>query len=149
MLLDDERFRQARLIKEGKLREKDADPLAVFLLILDPTLQRVKKADKSDQRTLAVLTHILTLVAHFIAPLIILLVSKDEYVKKHARRALNWQISAIIYFVVSFVLVLVLVGIFLLIALAVLDLVFVIIAAVKAGNDELWDYPMAIRFLKD
>ena len=107
------------------------------------------KADKSDQRTLAVLTHILTLVAHFIAPLIILLVSKDEYVKKHARRALNWQISAIIYFVVSFVLVLVLVGIFLLIALAVLDLVFVIIAAVKAGNDELWDYPMAIRFLKD
>jgi uncharacterized Tic20 family protein len=112
-------------------------------------MPKVKKENKSNERTLAVLSHVLTFVGGFIAPLIILLVSESEYVRKHARRSLNWQISTIIYMIVSIILVFVLIGILLIIALVVLDIVFVILASVKASNDELWDYPLAIPFLKD
>lgn len=103
---------------------------------------------KSNDRTLAIFTHVLALFFGFLAPLIVLLVSKSDYVKKHAKKALNWQFSRLIYSLASFILILVLVGIFFLLALAVLNLIFCIIAAVKAGNDELWDYPLSIRFFK-
>ena len=103
----------------------------------------------TDQKTLAILAHILTLVGGFLAPLVILLASNDEYVKKHARRSLNWQISSMIYFIVSFILIIILIGILLAIIVGILSFIFVIIATVKASNGELWDYPMAIRFLKD
>lgn len=103
---------------------------------------------KSNDRVLAILTHVLAIFFGFLAPLIILLVSKSAYVKKHARKALNWQFSRLIYALVSAILVFLLVGILFLIALAVLNLVFCIIAAVKAGNDELWDYPLSIKFFK-
>ena len=105
------------------------------------------KIEESD-KTLPVLTHILTLVAGFIAPLIILLVSKDENAKKHSKNALNWQFSLMIYLLISFVLMLILIGFLLFFALIILNLVFAIMAAVKAGNNELWKYPLAIHFFK-
>ncbi len=102
----------------------------------------------AEDKSLKVLTHILGLFAGFIGPLIILLVAKEEDVKDHAKKALNWQISVIIYMVVSFILVFVVIGFFLIPAVFVIDIVFCIMAAVKANNDELWDYPLAIPFLK-
>ncbi len=103
---------------------------------------------KPNDRVLAILTHVLALFFSFLAPLIVLLVSKSDHVKKHAKKALNWQLSRMIYSLVSAILVFLLVGIFFLAALGVLNLVFCIIAAVKAGNDELWDYPLSIKFFK-
>ncbi len=103
---------------------------------------------KSDDRTLAVLTHLLGLFVGLLGPLIVLLVSKSKSSKVHARNALNWQISLSIYCVVSFILLFVLIGFFLLIALAIANSVFCIIAAVKAGNGETWKYPLSITFLK-
>ncbi len=103
---------------------------------------------KSNDRTLAIFTHVLGLFFGFLAPLIILLFSKSDYVKKHAKKALNWQFSRLIYAAVSLILILILVGILFIFALALLNIVFCIIAAVKAGNDELWDYPLSIRFFK-
>lgn len=43
MLLDPSTFARARKIKAGELRPEDADPWAIQLLILDPTLRRVAK----------------------------------------------------------------------------------------------------------
>ncbi len=108
-----------------------------------------KETKNTDRKTLAVLSHILTFVGGFVAPLVIMLISEDEYVKKHAKRSLNWQISSAIYLVISFVLMLILVGFIFIGILAILDLVFVIIASVKASKNELWDYPLSIKFLKD
>ena len=102
-----------------------------------------KETKNTDRKTLAVLSHILTFVGGFVAPLVIMLISEDEYVKKHAKRSLNWQISS------AFVLMLILVGFIFIGILAILDLVFVIIASVKASKNELWDYPLSIKFLKD
>ena len=104
---------------------------------------------KDGDTTLPVLTHVLGLIAAPLSTLIILLATKDEYAKKHARRALNWQLSFIIYYIISLILILVLIGIVFVVILIVLHIVFSIIAAVKASKGMLWTYPLAIPFLRD
>ncbi len=103
---------------------------------------------ESQDNVLPVLTHVLGLITGFLGPLIILLVTKDEYVKNHARLALNWQFSLLIYFVISFILVLILIGFVTMFLLAILNTIFCIIAAVKAGDSKLWRYPLSISFFK-
>ena len=45
-------------------------------------------------------------------------------------------------------LIFVLIGIFLLIAIPIVALVLVVIAGIKAGNGELYRYPLTIRLIK-
>ena len=101
---------------------------------------------KEDTKTLAVLAHVLAIFTGFVGPLIILLVSESDEAKKHAKAALNWQFSLMIYLVVSFILILILVGILLVIALYIMNIIFCVIAAVKASNREIYTYPLSIRF---
>lgn len=101
-----------------------------------------------NDNTLAILTHLLGLFTGFIGPLIIFLITDSKVVKDHARKALNWQFSLMIYFIVAFILVFLLVGFLLIFALFIVDLIFTIMATVKASNGELWDYPMSIKFFK-
>ncbi len=103
---------------------------------------------QTQDKTLAILTHILGLIAWFIPALIIYLISEDKYTKEHAKNALNWQISLVIYLVASFILIILIIGIFTLIAFSILNLVFSIIAAVKASEGISWKYPLAIPFIK-
>jgi len=98
--------------------------------------------------TLGLVAHLLGLLTWFIGPLIIYLVGKDKFTKDHARNALNWQISLIIYFIIAFILVFVFIGVFLMIALAILNLVFSIIGMVKASEGKMYAYPMTIPFIK-
>ncbi len=77
----------------------------------------------------------------------VLLVTDDEFVKANARTAINWQIWITIYSVVAGILILVGIGILLLPLLGLLDLVFVVIAAVKAADGEVWSYPLTIDLL--
>lgn len=99
--------------------------------------------------TLPILTHILGILTGFIGALIVLLATNDEATKKHARRALNWQLSLLIWYAISFVLILVLIGFVFLAVFALLNIIFCIIAAVKAGRNELYEYPLTIRFVRD
>lgn len=50
MILASHVFEDAEKIKKGELREKDANPLAVFLLILDPSLKRVRKVPDNQEQ---------------------------------------------------------------------------------------------------
>ena len=116
---------------------------------------------QTDTKTMKVLTHVLGLLTGFLGPLIILLVHNDGEVKDHARMALNWQISYLIYsliayviMVIGFVLMIILIG-FVFIAIAallllvawILDLVFCIQAAIKANNNEFYEYPLTLKFV--
>lgn len=101
-----------------------------------------------ESSTLPILAHILGLLTGWLGPLIILLATNEEPAKNHARMALNWQLSFVIYALVSALLALIFVGFVLLIAISILDTVFCIIAAVKAERGELWKYPVTIPFLK-
>lgn len=101
-----------------------------------------------DDHLLQILVHILGLFTAFIGPLILFLVSKDKEVKTHAKVALNWQISFIIYIAASSFLSLLLIGFLLVPIFGVLNTIFCIIAAVKASEGNLWVYPLSIKFLK-
>ena len=104
----------------------------------------------SDERTFAILSHILTLAAPILAPLIIYLIKKDEskYVAEHAKESLNFQITMFICFMISFFLVFILIGFVLLAGLAIFCFVVVIIATIRASDNKLYRYPLNFRFIK-
>jgi uncharacterized Tic20 family protein len=85
-----------------------------------------------------------------IAPLIIWQIKKDnsEFVDEHGKEALNFQISILIYALAAGLLCFVCIGLFLLPAVYIFDLIFLLIAAVKANNGERYCYPLSIRFIK-
>jgi len=103
----------------------------------------------SEEKTMAILSHILCIVAGFLAPLIIFLVKKDSpYVTAHAKESLNFQLTLIIAYIISFILVFVIIGIFLIWLIALANLVLVIIATIRASENKLYKYPFSIRFIK-
>ena len=89
-------------------------------------------------------------LANIIAPLVIWQIRKEDmpFASSQAKECLNFQISMTIYAVISFILVFVFIGILLLPALFVIDIVFTIIAAVKANEGVAYQYPLTIRFIK-
>ncbi|MEP7231773.1 MAG: DUF4870 domain-containing protein [Ginsengibacter sp.] len=104
-------------------------------------------APNSDEKTMAILSHILTLVAPIIAPLIIYLIKKDEseFVKIHARESLNFQITM---FIIVIALVITLIGILLIWLVGIVDLILVIMATIKASEGKLYKYPISFRLIK-
>lgn len=112
---------------------------------------------QSEARTWAMLTHLIALCGfigvpfgHLIGPLIIWLVKKDQFplVDDQGKESLNFQLSMTIYGIVAGILSFVVIGIPLLIALVLADIVLVIIASVAANQGQLYRYPLTIRFLK-
>ncbi len=87
---------------------------------------------------------------NLIAPIIIWSMKKDEFpmVDAHGKEVINFQISMTIWMIISGVLIFLLIGIPLLILLAILQVVFIIIGAIKADNGELYKYPLSIQFIK-
>ena len=85
-----------------------------------------------------------------VVPILIWQLKKAEFpgLDVHGKNAVNWIISALIYGVVGIILTMVIIGGPLLIVLGVLGVVFPIIAAIKANNGEIWQYPFSIRVLK-
>jgi uncharacterized Tic20 family protein len=103
-----------------------------------------------DARMWAMLCHLLGLFTCFIGPLIIWLIKKDEdpFVDNQGKEALNFQITVAIAGIVSGLLAVVCIGVFLGIAVSIADLVFAIVASVKANSGEAYRYPVSIRFIK-
>ena len=89
-------------------------------------------------------------LGNIVAPLIIWVIKRDEmpFVKDQGMEALNFQISITIYFFVSLILLIVVVGLFLLIAVEIFSIILAIIAALKAADGEKYRYPLTIRFVK-
>lgn len=104
----------------------------------------------SDEKTLGMLAHILTIVASFIAPLVIYILKKDEssFVTAHAKESLNFQLTVIIAYFISFILMFILIGIPLMILIGLGSLVLVIIATIRVSEGKIYKYPFCIRFIK-
>ena len=86
-----------------------------------------------------------------ITPLIVWQVKKDEhsFIDENGKEALNFQISIGIYGIVSIILIPAFcIGAVLLPAVAIFNLVCLLIAAVKANNGQHYRYPLTIRFIK-
>ena len=121
-----------------------------------PTPQQ-PAAPTPDQRTWAMLCHLAALAAlvgipfgNVVGPLVVWLIKRNEMpiVDSEGRKSLNFQITMAIAGFVAFMTVFVFIGFLLLPAVAIFDLVFVIIASVKASKGEPTKYPFAIQFLK-
>ena len=104
-------------------------------------------APTSDEKTMAILAHVLTFVAGFVAPLIIYLIKKDEsaFIREHARESLNFQITI---FIIIILLCITIIGILLLWLVGIGALIFVIMATIKASEGKLYRYPFSIRLIK-
>jgi uncharacterized protein len=103
----------------------------------------------SDERTMAILTHILALPTGFIAPLVIYLLKKDSaYVTAHSKEALNFQITVAIAVIICRLMMFILIGFVLLSLVFLADLILVIIATIRASENKLYKYPFSIRFIK-
>lgn len=103
----------------------------------------------TDPKTLAMLAQLLGLLTGFLGPLIIYLVNgdKDPFVRHHAAEALNFQITLVIAYLVSAVLMLVLVGFVLFFVVFIGAIVLCIQAAVAANRGEWYRYPVNIRLV--
>ena len=103
-----------------------------------------------DEKTAAMLSHVLTFFGWFLAPLLVYVVKKEEseYVKHHAMESLNFQISILIYFMACIPMMLLLVGFFMAFILAILSFITIVIATVKASEGIPYRYPFTIRLIK-
>jgi uncharacterized Tic20 family protein len=104
----------------------------------------------ADEKLWATLIHLGGIFFYWLAPLIGYLLLKDRgpFIRWHARQALNFQITIVIAYVVGYILTFVIVGAFVLLAAAVVAIVFSIMAAVAANRGEFYRYPVAIEFVK-
>jgi uncharacterized Tic20 family protein len=106
----------------------------------------------SDDRILGLLSHLLAIVPGIgiFGPLVIYLLRKNEssFVAANAKESLNFQITMFVAYIVSWLLVVVLIGFFLLAILGILNVVLVIVATVKASENKIYRYPFNLRLIK-
>jgi uncharacterized Tic20 family protein len=86
----------------------------------------------------------------FIAPIILWLMNKNnsKKVDTNGKDIINFMLTWLIFSVGAGILCLILIGIPILIVLIILQIVFIIMAAVKTNDGENWKYPMTITFLR-
>jgi uncharacterized protein len=110
----------------------------------------------ADVRTWNVLCHASALLGfffpwagHIIAPLIVWLVKRRDSpeIDAHGKESINFQLSMLVYAVISAILCLILVGFVLLAILHIVNVVLVIIASIRASEGKFYRYPITIRFL--
>jgi len=87
---------------------------------------------------------------NILGPLIVWQLKREDhpFVDEQGRNALNYQISLVIYALISLVLCLVLIGVLLLGALYLMGVIFPIIAGIQANNGVSYRYPLAIEFIR-
>lgn len=115
-----------------------------------------------DEKNLALLCHLLPIILGcttgfgFVAPLVLWLIKKDEsaFVAFHAKESLNFQLTSLIFigggFFLSFVLSFVGIGLLLFPLVGILALVFLvfeIVACAASRRGEWHRYPGCIRFV--
>ena len=86
----------------------------------------------------------------FIVPILMWTTNKDNSVKidMHGKNIINFLISWLIYGAGALILCFLLIGIPILIALAVFEFIFIIMATIKASNGEYWTYPFSFKFIQ-
>ena len=105
---------------------------------------------ESDERTWATLAHIGGIIIGFLAGLIVYLIYKDRsaYLRRQGAEALNFQLTILIGYVVSYILMLAIIGFLTIVAVIALQIIFGIIAGLAANKHQDYRYPFAIRFVK-
>lgn len=85
-----------------------------------------------------------------LGPLVLWSMKKEQMplVDTHGKRALNFNLTVILAALVCIPLIFVFVGIFLLIALGLIQLIATVMAVIAVSQHKDYRYPFSIRFLK-
>ena len=111
----------------------------------------------SEERTMGTLSHVIPLVAMvvslgtlgFVASLVLYLMFKDKgpFVRENAANSLNIQLTTAIVLLVSFPLMLFLVGFLTALAAVVFAFVLHVMGALRAHRGEWWRPPMTLHLV--
>jgi uncharacterized Tic20 family protein len=113
-------------------------------------------AISQDDKQWGMLAHLGTFLGaivpfgNIIAPLVMMSMyqEKSEFVVKHAKEALNFQLSLLIYYTIAGISVFFLIGFLLLPLIFVFAIIYTVVAGLKAQEGEDYQYPFTIRFIK-
>lgn len=108
----------------------------------------INNNDSESDRLIIVLTHFGGIFFGFLPSLLVYLVKNEGWVKENARNALNWQLTSLVYYAISWILMLVLIGLFLHWIVVLFNIIFCVMAAVISSKGEYFKYPLSIEFIK-
>ncbi|MCG8388336.1 MAG: DUF4870 domain-containing protein [Cytophagales bacterium] len=108
-----------------------------------------------NEKQWALIAHLGTLVGYvvplgnIIVPLVVYISKKDEseFVREHARESLNFQITFTILVIFAIITIVLMVGILFLVVLPIVNLIFVILAALAIDKGQFYKYPLTISFI--
>ncbi|MDH6237180.1 DUF4870 domain-containing protein [Cryobacterium sp. CG_9.6] len=121
----------------------DATPSA------DPYKAPAAPLSPADEKLWATLIHVGGIFLYVIPSLVgyLLLRERGPFIRAQSAAALNFQITAAIGYLVSFVLTAILIGYVTAVAIWVLSVVFSIIAGLAANRGEAYTYPLSFKFV--
>jgi uncharacterized Tic20 family protein len=135
-------------------------PVQITAAAPPPGPNQTKATSEQDERSMAMLCHLLGIVTGFIGPLIIWLIKKDQsrLVDDQGKEALNFHITLLVYSLcaVPIVIILALVtcgfggflGFFLLFGIGIYGTVMQILAGIDANKGVRYRYPATIRIIQ-
>ncbi|WP_411826905.1 DUF4870 domain-containing protein [Luteolibacter sp. AS25] len=129
--------------------ENDSNPTPGTSPPLLPAIQQTPPPVRpsGSDNLLIIFCHVSVLLGvGLLVPLIVYIVSKDDSpeVAYHAKEALNFHISILIY---SLICVITCVGIILIIPLSIGSMVLAILATIAAAEGKRYEYPMTMRLV--
>jgi len=110
----------------------------------------------SEVKNWAMLCHLSALLGFvppfigvILGPLVIWLIKGKEhpFIDANGRESLNFQISMLIYSAITSVTICIGIGLFLLPVLWAVDVILIVVAAVKASSGVVYRYPLTIRLI--
>jgi len=110
-----------------------------------------------DARTWATVAHLAGFLmytaipfASILGPLVVWLLKRDQspYVDDQGKEAVNFQISMALYALLIVPTVCIIIGYVLLPVLALVHVILMVMAALKANQGENYRYPLTLRFVK-
>lgn len=101
-----------------------------------------------EQKGLKVLVHASAFYFPFLVPLVVFLIADDHTVKKTAVQAVLFQIAMGILVFISFLLIILVIGIPMLIVFGIMWFAVPIIAIVKTLSGEDYNYPIVGSFYR-
>jgi uncharacterized Tic20 family protein len=114
-----------------------------------PSAPALGPGPSAEEKSQAMLAWFLAIPTGVIAPLIFFLMATDKpFLKRQAGMVLGLQVCLIIGSIIGGILTMVLIGIFILLAIWIANLVFCIMGGLAAKDGKEYDIPMVGPFIK-
>jgi uncharacterized Tic20 family protein len=109
----------------------------------------IETSPSSSDKIGAMAVHVAGIFLGPIPSLIVYLAVNDNpWLKEQARNALNFQLTMLIVFIIGIVLKVIGIGFLIVWAVEIANIVFSIIAALKANQGETYKYPLSVDLIK-